>query len=240
MILSVVFKFIQIYLLIILVLITGPPTPPLVWPLSNDCPDNYEHGKFMLTLGQLVEEPWEVWRIHLWYMHVVKLGVKDIIVGPQGVLLLGRRLSFNPWLSMTCIGCCGARTSTSHKSPFLPYELLHLCIAEGTLIMIKLTMPWPLVLIGCNHMQARNWGKMLSTYFLCTLPKGQSLGTMYRTRTQIWWIWMWRNDSKSGLECEVRSCTEKDSTSYKLWRRSRGMARSLPCTNSGKLKRYLQ
>ena len=34
----------------------------------------------MLTLGQLVEEPWEVRRFHLWYMHAAKLGVNDFIV----------------------------------------------------------------------------------------------------------------------------------------------------------------
>jgi hypothetical protein len=31
-------------------------------------PKNYEHGKFMLTLGDLLEEKWEVRRFHLWYM----------------------------------------------------------------------------------------------------------------------------------------------------------------------------
>lgn len=37
-----------------------------IWPLSDDCPDNYEYGKFMLTKGQLVQdEPWEVRRFHL-------------------------------------------------------------------------------------------------------------------------------------------------------------------------------
>ena len=35
---------------------------------------------FMLTLGQLVEKPWEVRRFHLWHTHASKLGVKDIIV----------------------------------------------------------------------------------------------------------------------------------------------------------------
>jgi hypothetical protein len=27
----------------------------LVWPLTPDCPNNYENGKFMLPLGTLVE-----------------------------------------------------------------------------------------------------------------------------------------------------------------------------------------
>jgi hypothetical protein len=31
-----------------------PPTPVSIWPLSDDCPNNYEHGKVMVTLGQLV------------------------------------------------------------------------------------------------------------------------------------------------------------------------------------------
>jgi len=35
----------------------------------------------MLPLGQLVqEESWEVWRFHLWYMHAVKLGMREFIV----------------------------------------------------------------------------------------------------------------------------------------------------------------
>jgi hypothetical protein len=35
----------------------------------------------MLPLGQLVqEEPWEVWRFHLWYMHAAKLGMKEFVV----------------------------------------------------------------------------------------------------------------------------------------------------------------
>src|SRR6185312_7004984 len=37
--------------------------------------------KFMLPLGQLVqEEPWEVRRFHLWYMHAAKLGMKEFVV----------------------------------------------------------------------------------------------------------------------------------------------------------------
>ena len=73
-----------------------PPTLPSCWPLSDDCPDNYEHGMFMLTLGQLVEKPCEVRRFHLWYMHAAKVGLRDFIVtAPQGVLPLGRKLSFH-------------------------------------------------------------------------------------------------------------------------------------------------
>jgi hypothetical protein len=52
-----------------------------IWPLSDDCPDNYEHGKFMVTRGQLVnDEPWEVRRFHLWYMEVAKPGLRDFVV----------------------------------------------------------------------------------------------------------------------------------------------------------------
>ena len=56
-------------------------TPPSFWPLTPDCPDNFENGKFVLPLGQLVqEEPWEVRRFHLWYMHATKLGMKEFVV----------------------------------------------------------------------------------------------------------------------------------------------------------------
>ena len=57
-----------------------PRTPVVVWPLSLDCPNNYEHGKFMLPLGQLVQESWEVQRFHLWYLHAAKLGMRTFIV----------------------------------------------------------------------------------------------------------------------------------------------------------------
>ena len=45
-----------------------------------DFPDNFENGKFMMPLGTLVEEPWEVRRFHLWYMHAVKLGMKQFVM----------------------------------------------------------------------------------------------------------------------------------------------------------------
>jgi hypothetical protein len=58
-----------------------PKTPLSIWPLSDDCLDNYEHGKFMLTLGQLVnDELWEVRRFHLWYMEEAKVGLETFIV----------------------------------------------------------------------------------------------------------------------------------------------------------------
>jgi hypothetical protein len=58
-----------------------PPTPVSIWPPSDDCPDNYKHGKFMVTLGQLVQEgPWEVRRFHLWYMKVTKVGLCSFVV----------------------------------------------------------------------------------------------------------------------------------------------------------------
>jgi hypothetical protein len=30
------------------------PSPVSVWPLLDDCPDNYKHGKFMVTWGRAV------------------------------------------------------------------------------------------------------------------------------------------------------------------------------------------
>jgi hypothetical protein len=53
---------------------------PAGCPLSDDCPETYEHGKFMVTMGQLLEEPWEIRRFHLWYMEVAKAGLRDFIV----------------------------------------------------------------------------------------------------------------------------------------------------------------
>ena len=62
----------------------GLGTLPSIWGLGEDCPDNFENGKFMLPFGQLVEEPWEVRRFHLWYMHASKLGMKEFVVrGPK-------------------------------------------------------------------------------------------------------------------------------------------------------------
>ena len=43
-------------------------------------PDNYEHGKFMLTMGDLLEEKWEVRRFHLWYMEAAKVGLESFII----------------------------------------------------------------------------------------------------------------------------------------------------------------
>ena len=58
-----------------------PPTLPSVWPLTPYCPNNFKNGKFMLPLGQLIQdEPWKVQRFHLWYMHAAQLGMKDFIV----------------------------------------------------------------------------------------------------------------------------------------------------------------
>jgi hypothetical protein len=57
-----------------------PTTPALVWPWSDDCPENYEHGKFMLTMGQLMDEEWETRTFHLWYMEAAKLGLKQFMI----------------------------------------------------------------------------------------------------------------------------------------------------------------
>ena len=34
----------------------------------------------MLTLGDLLEEPWEVRRFHLWYMEAVKAGLETFVI----------------------------------------------------------------------------------------------------------------------------------------------------------------
>jgi hypothetical protein len=58
-----------------------PLTPMSICPLSYDFPNNYEHGKVMVTLGQLVqEELWEVRRFHLWYMEVANVGLHSFVV----------------------------------------------------------------------------------------------------------------------------------------------------------------
>ena len=52
-----------------------------MWPLSDNCPGHYEHGKFMLTKQQLIhEESWEVRRFYLWYMEAAKRGMKEFVV----------------------------------------------------------------------------------------------------------------------------------------------------------------
>ena len=56
------------------------PAPPSIWGLGEDCPVNFENGKFMLPLGKLVEEEWPDQRFHLWYMHASKLGMKEFVV----------------------------------------------------------------------------------------------------------------------------------------------------------------
>ena len=56
------------------------PTPPSIWGLGEDCPVNLENGKFMLSLGELVEESWPVRRFHLLYMHASKFGRKEFVV----------------------------------------------------------------------------------------------------------------------------------------------------------------
>jgi len=36
--------------------------------------------KFTLTVGDLLEERWEVRRFRLWYMEAVKLGLQNIVI----------------------------------------------------------------------------------------------------------------------------------------------------------------
>ena len=38
------------------------------------------HGKFMLTLGELLEEKWKVRRFHLWYMEATKVGLENFVI----------------------------------------------------------------------------------------------------------------------------------------------------------------
>ena len=38
------------------------------------------HGKFMLTLGDLLEEKWEVRKFHLWYMEAAKVGLENFVI----------------------------------------------------------------------------------------------------------------------------------------------------------------
>jgi hypothetical protein len=74
-------------------------------------------------------------------MNATKLGMKESVLRvPKEYFHLEDDYYFSV-VFHTCIGYCGARTSTSPNSPFLPCKLLHLCIAVGMFIMIKLTMP---------------------------------------------------------------------------------------------------
>jgi len=54
--------------------------PPSIWGLSDYCPNNYEHGKFMMTLDDLLEEKWEVRRFHLWYIEAAKADLCTFII----------------------------------------------------------------------------------------------------------------------------------------------------------------
>ena len=38
------------------------------------------HEKFMLTLGELLEEKWKVRRFHLWYMEAAKVGLENFVI----------------------------------------------------------------------------------------------------------------------------------------------------------------
>lgn len=57
-----------------------PPSPGGRW-LLEECPDNFENGKFMLSKVQLVEqEEWITRRFHIWYMHVAPMGFDSVMV----------------------------------------------------------------------------------------------------------------------------------------------------------------
>lgn len=53
---------------------------PVGWPLSDDCLENYEPGKYMLTLGQLLQELWEIRRFHRWCMVAAKASLLSFVV----------------------------------------------------------------------------------------------------------------------------------------------------------------
>ena len=57
-----------------------PPSPGGHW-LLKECPDNFENGKFMLTLTQLVtEEEWETRRFHRWYIYASEAGLRSLAI----------------------------------------------------------------------------------------------------------------------------------------------------------------
>jgi hypothetical protein len=56
------------------------PKSPVGWPCLDDCPENYELGKYMLTLGELMEELWDMRKFHLWYMETVKAGLCSFVI----------------------------------------------------------------------------------------------------------------------------------------------------------------
>lgn len=66
----------------ILCLSYWPPTPPTsFWhPTDEEFSDKYENGKMMLPIGQLVEELWEVWRFHRWYMNASNVSMMEFVV----------------------------------------------------------------------------------------------------------------------------------------------------------------
>ena len=45
---------------------------PSIWGLSDDCPN--------MTLGDLLEEKWEVRRFHLWYIEAAKAGLRTFVI----------------------------------------------------------------------------------------------------------------------------------------------------------------
>jgi hypothetical protein len=83
-------------------------------------------------LGQLIqEEPWEVWRFHLWYIHASNLGMKEFIQRfPKEYFHLDEDAYFS-------IVFHDMHRLLWHKDlditqvTLLPCKLLHLCIAIG-------------------------------------------------------------------------------------------------------------
>jgi hypothetical protein len=107
-----------------------------------DCLDNFENGKFMLPLGQLVQdEPWEVRRFHLWYMHTVKLGMKEFVMRVSKEYF---HLEDDTYVSVVFHDIhrlLRRKDFDIAQITLFPCKLLHLCIIVGTFITIKLTIP---------------------------------------------------------------------------------------------------
>lgn len=55
-----------------------PKSPPHLGFVTDECPGNFEFGKFMIPKAQLIDnETWEARKFHLWYMACAKRGVRS-------------------------------------------------------------------------------------------------------------------------------------------------------------------
>jgi hypothetical protein len=97
-------------------------------------------SKFMLPWA-LLEEPWEVRRFHIWYMHVAKLGMKEFVTRvPKEYFHLEDDCIFSV-VFHDMYRLLRRKDLDVAQITLLPCKLLHLCIVVGMFIMIKLTMP---------------------------------------------------------------------------------------------------